>query len=238
MLSIAVCDDEALQCCTLSKKIQDILERMHIPCTVRQFYSGDALLAEAAHFDILFLDILMQGLDGMETARIFRQSSSDQILIFISSSREYVWNAYDVEAFHYLLKPVDDQKLELILQRAVQKIRKHPREYLLVHREREQKKIFLNHIRYFEIRGRMIDVHETGGCFTYYEQIRVLEDRLGDKDFFRCHKSFLVNLNYVDSYRRQELLLDNGERIPIAKRRYDDFCTELLACMRKNGGIL
>ena len=84
----------------------------------------------------------------------------------------------------------------------------------------------------------MIDVHETGGCFTYYEQIRVLEDRLGDKDFFRCHKSFLVNLNYVDSYRRQELLLDNGERIPIAKRRYDDFCTELLACMRKNGGIL
>ena len=124
MLSIAVCDDEALQCCTLSKKIQVILEQMHIPCTVRQFYSGNALLEEAGYFDILFLDILMQGLDGMETARIFRQSSSDQILIFISSSREYVWNAYDVEAFHYLLKPVDDQKLELILQRAVQKTRK------------------------------------------------------------------------------------------------------------------
>lgn len=90
MLSIAVCDDKALQCCTLSKKIQVILERMHIPCTVRQFYSGNALLEEAGYFDILFLDILMQGLDGMETARIFRQSSSDQILIFISSSREYV----------------------------------------------------------------------------------------------------------------------------------------------------
>ena len=84
----------------------------------------------------------------------------------------------------------------------------------------------------------MIDVHGTEGCFTYYEQIRVLENQLKDKGFFRCHKSFLINLNRVDSYNRQELLLDNGERIPIAKRRYDDFCQKLLTCMRTNGGIL
>ena len=238
MLSIAVCDDEVLQCCTLSNKIREILEQRNLSCTIRQFYNGNALLQEAGHFDILFLDILMQGLDGMETARIFRQSSSDQILIFISSSRDYVWNAYDVEAFHYLLKPIDDRKLAAVLLRAVQKTRKHPREYLVIRRERQQKKVFLDNIRYFEIRGRMIEVHETADRFAYYEQIRVLEDRLQGKGFFRCHKSFLVNLNYVDSYNRQELLLDNGERIPIAKRRYDDFCAELLACMRKNGGIL
>ena len=238
MLSIAVCDDEALQCCTLSNKIREILEQRNLSCTIRQFYNGNALLQEAGHFDILFLDILMQGLDGLETARRFRRQASDQILIFISSSRDYVWNAYDVEAFHYLLKPIDDRKLAAVLLRAVQKTRKHPREYLVIRRERQQKKVFLDNIRYFEIRGRMIEVHETADRFAYYEQIRVLEDRLQGKGFFRCHKSFLVNLNYVDSYNRQELLLDNGERIPIAKRRYDDFCAELLACMRKNGGIL
>lgn len=238
MLSIAVCDDEMLQCCMLSKRIQEILKHMNLSCTIRQFYSGDALLKETEHFDILFLDILMQGLDGLQTARIFRQQSSDPILIFVSSSREYVWNAYDVEAFHYLLKPIDDQKLKTVLQRAIQKTRKHPRSYLLIRQKQQQKKIFLDRIRYFEIRGRMIDVHEAEGCFTYYEQIRILENRLQDKDFFRCHKSFLVNLNYVESYNRQEILLDNKERIPVAKRRYDDFCTQLLACMRKNGGIL
>lgn len=149
-----------------------------------------------------------------------------------------MWNAYDVEAFHYLLKPVDDQKLKNVLQRAVQKIKRHPREYLLIRWERQQQKVFLDNIRYFEIRSRMIDVHGTEGCFTYYEQIRVLENQLKDKGFFRCHKSFLINLNRVDSYNRQELLLDNGERIPIAKRRYDDFCQKLLTCMRTNGGIL
>lgn len=238
MLSVAVCDDEVLWCCVLSNRIQEILNEMGIPCTVCQFYNGNTLLMEAEHFDILFLDILMQGLDGLKTARIFRQKSFDQILIFVSSSREYVWNAYDVEAFHYLLKPVDDRKLKAVLQRAVKKIRRHPREYLLIRRERQWQKIFLDNIRYFEIRGRMVDVHETEGVLTYYEQIRVLENRLQDKGFFRCHKSFLVNLNHVDSYNRQELLLSSGERIPIAKRRYDDFCKELLACMRTNGGIL
>lgn len=238
MLSIAVCDDEVLQCCALSQKIQEILDELNVPCILHRFYSGNALLKETGHFDILFLDILMQDPDGLETARIFRQRSSDQILIFISSSREYVWDAYDVEAFHYLPKPVNDEKLKAVLQKAVQKASKGPREYMIIRREHRQQKIFLDDICYFEIRGRIIDVHGTDGCFTYYEQIRVLEDRLQNKGFFRCHKSYLVNLNYVDSYSRQELFLDNKERIPIAKRRYDDFCRELLACMRTNGGIL
>ncbi len=238
MLSIAVCDDEMLPCCMLSKMIREILDELKIPCTIRQFYNGTALLQEAGNFDILFLDILMQEPDGMETARRLRQKSSDQILIFISSSRDYVWNAYDVEAFHYLLKPLDGRKLKSTLHSAVQKALTHPREYLLIRRERQQQKVFLDDIRYFEIRGRMIDLHGADGCLTYYEQIRILEDRLQGKGFFRCHKSFLVNLNCVDSYSRQELLLDTKERIPIAKRRYDDFCRELLACMKKNGGIL
>ncbi len=238
MLSIAVCDDEMIECCNLSNKIKAILDERDIPCIIRRFFNGEALLQEYDHFDILFLDILMQGLDGMETARLFRQKASDKILIFISSSREYVWEAYDVEAFHYLVKPLEEQKLRAVLQRAVQKTATHPREYLIIRRERQHEKIFLDDIYYFEIRGRRIDVHGAGKIFTYYEQIHVLEDRLRDKGFFRCHKSYLINLNQVASYNRQEVLLDSGERIPIAKRRYDGFCQELLACMRKNGGIL
>lgn len=238
MLSIAVCDDETLQCCALSSKIQKILDDMNVPCILRRFYSGTALLQDAGQFDILILDILMQEPDGLETARILRQRSHGQILIFISSSREYVWDAYDVEAFHYLPKPVDNRKLKDVLQKAVRKAAGQTQEYMIIQRERQKQKVFLRDICYFEIRGRMIDVHKTDGCFTYYEQISALEGRLQGRGFFRCHKSFLVNLNCVDSYSRQELLLDSGERIPIARRRYDDFCRELLACMRENGGIL
>lgn len=84
----------------------------------------------------------------------------------------------------------------------------------------------------------MVDVHGAEGIFTYYEQIGELEDKLRDKGFFRCHKSYLINLKYVDVYNRQEVILENGESIVIAKRRYDEFCQKVLKVMRENGGIV
>lgn len=238
MLSIAVCDDEVIECCSMARKIKDILEEMKIPCIIRQFQSGRELLQALESFDIIFLDIIMQDLDGMKTAQIFRKKASDKILIFVSSSREYVFEAYDVEAFQYLLKPVDDRKLKSVLKKAVHKTEIRSQEFIIVSRERQKKKLFLDDIYYFEIKGRMVDVHGPEGIFTYYEQIRELENKLRDKGFFRCHKSYLINLKYVDGYNRQEVILENGEKIVIAKRRYDKFVQEVLKVMRENGGIL
>lgn len=238
MLSIAVCDDEIIECCNMAKRIKEILEEMKVPCMIRQFGSGRELLQASENFDIMFLDIIMCNLDGMRTARLFRERAFDKILIFVSSSREYVLEAYDVEAFYYLLKPIDDKKLKRVLQKAVHKIESHSQEFLIVSKERQKKKLFLDDIYYFEIRGRMIDVHGAEGIFTYYEQIGILENSLRDKGFFRCHKSYLINLKYVDAYNRQEVILENGEKILIAKRRYEEFCKEILRFMRKNGGII
>lgn len=109
---------------------------------------------------------------------------------------------------------------------------------MIVSKERQKQKFFLDNICYFEIKGRQIDVHEINGIFTYYEKISILENNLQGKGFFRCHKSYLINLKHVDVYNRQEVTLDNGEKIVIAKRRYDAFCQEILAYMRKNGGLI
>ncbi len=238
MLSIAVCDDEVIECCNMAKRIKEIMEEMKIPCIIRQFRSGGELLRALESFDIVFLDIIMQDLDGMKTAQVFREKASDKILIFVSSSREYVFEAYDVEAFQYLLKPVDDRKLKNVLQKAVIKTQIRSKEFIIVSRERQKKKLFLDDIYYFEIKGRIVDAHGPEGIFTYYEQIGELENKLRDKGFFRCHKSYLINLKYVDGYSRQEVVLENGEKIVIAKRRYDEFVQEMLKVMRKNGGIL
>ncbi|MDE5598509.1 MAG: LytTR family DNA-binding domain-containing protein [Lachnospiraceae bacterium] len=238
MLSIAVCDDEVIECCNMARKIKDILEEMKIPCIIRQFRSGGELLQALESFDIVFLDIIMRDMDGMKTAEIFREKASDKILIFVSSSREYVFEAYDVEAFQYLLKPVDDRKLKSVLQKVVLKTENHSQEFIIVSRERQKKKLFLDDIYYFEIKGRIVDVHGPEGIFTYYEQIGELENKLRDKGFFRCHKSYLINLKHVDGYNRQEVILGNGEKIVIAKRRYDKFVQEVLKVMRENGGIL
>ena len=238
MLSVAVCDDEVIECCNMARKIKDILEEMKIPCIIRQFQSGRELLQAMESFDIVFLDIMMQDQDGMKTAKMLRERENEKILIFVSSSREYVFEAYDVEAFQYLLKPVNDRKLKRVLQKAVLKTEKRSQEFIIVSRERQKKKLFLDDIYYFEIRGRVVDAHGAEGIFTYYEQIGELESKLRDKGFFRCHKSYLLNLKYVDGYNRQEAILENGEAIVIAKRRYEEFCQEVLKAMRGNGGIL
>lgn len=232
MLSIAVCEDEVIECCNMAKRINEIMEEMKIPCIVRQFRSGRELLQALESFDIVFLDIMMPDLDGMKTAQLFRRKEFDRILIFVSSSREYVFEAYDVEAFQYLLKPVEDRKLKSVLQKAVLKTEKRSREFIIVSRERQKKKLFLDDIYYFEIKGRVVEVHGPEGIFTCYGQIGELENTLRDKGFFRCHKSYLINLRYVDGYNRQEAILENGENIVIAKRRYDEFVQEVLKAMR------
>ena len=238
MLSIAVCDDEVIECCNMAKRIKEIMEEIKMPCIIRQFQSGGELLQTLESFDVVFLDIIMRELDGMKTAQIFRERASDKILIFVSSSREYVFEAYDVEAFQYLLKPVDDRKLKNVLQKAIVKTQSRSQEFIIVSRERQKKKLFLDDIYYFEIKGRIVDAHGPEGIFTYYEQIGELENKIRDKGFFRCHKSYLINLKYVDGYSRKEVVLENGEKIVIAKRRYDKFVQEMLKVMRKNGGIL
>lgn len=238
MLSIAVCDDEIIACSNIAAKIKDMLEQMKMPCLIRQFNSGQELLQAPEKFDIAFLDIIMRDPNGMATAQLLRAKSPDTILIFISSSRDYVFDAYDVEAFQYLLKPIDMDKLRRVLQKAVCKTETHSSEYMIINIERQKKKLYLDDICYFEVRGRKIDIHKADDVLTYYEQIGNLEKNLQDKGFFRCHKSYLINLRHVDTYDRQEVTLDNGEKIMIAKRRYDGFIKEFLSYMRKSGGII
>lgn len=238
MLSIAVCDDEIIECSDITQRIKAILEEMKTPHIIRQFNSGRELLHSQGDFDIVFLDIIMQDLDGMKTAELFRKKSSSKILIFLTSSRDYVFDAYDVEAFRYLLKPVSDEKLKAVLQRAMNKIKDHPKEFLIIQKEREKLKFFLEDIYYFEVRGRMIDIHGKKGVYSYYDKISTLEMSLREKGFFRCHKSYLINLQYVETYNRQEAMLENGERIMIARRRYEEFCNTLLVYMRDWGGIV
>lgn len=235
MVSIAVCDDEILDCCNMAKDIKDILEEIGIPYIVRQFQSGRDLLNAIENFDIIFLDIMMCGINGMKTAQLLRDKAFDKILIFISASRNYVFEAYDVEAFQYLVKPVEHCKLKRVLQKAVKKLENYSQEFMIINQDRTRKKLLLREIYYFEIKGRIISVHGVEGIFDYYEQIGILQKNLQGKGFFRCHKSFLVNLKYVNSYNRQEIILDTGEKIAIAKRRYEAFCQEILDYMKRSG---
>lgn len=167
-MHIAVCDDEREIC----EELQEMIIRQMPDCEVAAFTSGEELLESRFPYDILFLDIQMEGMNGISTARELRKRKEEVILIFITAVREYVFDAFDVAAFHYLLKPVSAGKMAEVLERAVREVKK---------RQKDSVKKLLIQTR---TRNVMIPVKE---MIEIYATMSELEEQLGDS-FFRCHR--------------------------------------------------
>lgn len=239
MLLIAVCDDIPLECADIAKQIETILKQSNTDFMIKKFFGGLELIQSRESFDIIFLDIKMPNINGMELAKQIRKQGRQSLIIFITSASEYVFDAFDVEAFQYLLKPIQTDKLKNVLEKATKKMQIDANiDFLMISANRQIQKVFLKDILYIESIGRIAKIHCNNGTLETYEQIGILEDKLSDKFFFRCHKCFLVNLNFVDAFNKTEVRLENGEKIMLAKRRYEDFQKAILSYMKIKGGII
>ena len=239
MLLIAVCDDIPIECADIAKQIETILKQSNTDFMIKKFFGGLELIQSRESFDIIFLHIKMPNINGMELAKQIRKQGRQSLIIFITSASEYVFDAFDVEAFQYLLKPIQTDKLKNVLEKATKKMQIDANiDFLMISANRQIQKVFLKDILYIESIGRIAKIHCNNGTLETYEQIGILEDKLSDKFFFRCHKCFLVNLNFVDAFNKTEVRLENGEKIMLAKRRYEDFQKAILSYMKIKGGII
>lgn len=239
MLSIAVCDDMPIECAELAERIEKILDKIGAEYSLKRFFDGQELLKCVESFDIIFLDIKMPEISGMELAKQMRENGRDSIIVFVTSAEEYVYEAYDVEAFHFLLKPVNEDKLKNVLKKAVVKVSAcNNEDFLIISSEHQIKKILLKDILYIESVGRTVKIHCTGGIIETYKQIGDLEQTLSDKHFFRCHKSFLLNLEYVSRFDKAEIVMENGDTVYLARKRAKIFQNEFISYMKMKGGIL
>lgn len=228
-LRIAICDDE--------KEIRNNIERnirlIYADVSIVQFEDGKTLLAYTEQIDILFLDIQMQPIDGMETARELRKAGSRMTIIFVTAIEEYVFQAFDVGAFHYLVKPIEQVKFFEVLRKAVEeqksKKRKSLREEpcIAVKKGAMTQKIFLCDISYLEIFNRKVIAHKTDGEIEFYGKLVELEESLGS-NFVRCHRAYIVNLRYVLKYDASSITLESGVNIPLAKPKYAEFVKEYM----------
>ncbi len=228
MLQIAVCDDE--------KRMRDYLEALiqleYTGCQIKKFASGSQLLLEENHFDILLLDIAMEELNGIETAKTIRKNS-DAIIIFVTALKEYVFEAFDVEAFHYILKPVDEGKFNEIFGRAVKEVKASKKtEPLMIKTDLGYQYISKETIFFAENQARKIILHTLHGNIAYYAKMSDLEVALGSQ-FFRCHRGYLVNLDEIRLYDMNKIQLKNGEEIYMAKRKYHAFVTAYMNFLRR-----
>lgn len=238
-MKIGVCDDDRKVRELICQKVQKLCPAK----AVAVYESGEALLAEESLPDIIFLDIQMPPPDGMQTARLLRKRSSQAVLIFVTAFEEYVFDAFDVGAFYYLLKPFSDEKFAGVLDRAIVQCSQKEcalsaedaQRQLVIYAGGAHRAVRVSDIVYAEVFDRKIMLHTVEGDIEYYGRLKELQRQAGE-NFYRPHRSFLVNLNYVKRYNAATIWLDAGE-VPVAKKQFPEFVRRYMQFIGEKGAV-
>ena len=236
MVKIAICDDEK----NIRAYLSALVKKQGMECEITEYATAGDYFADGVEHDILFLDIELEGpgqdMDGMRMARQIRgmEDTKQPIIIFITGYEKYVYDAFDVEAFQYLLKPVDEQKFAGVFRRAAEQAAAYTgqdKKALMIQYGGTGKTITLRDIYYMESQNHKIAVHMKDGVLEYYARMSDLEEELQGQ-FCRVHKGYLINLSYVDEYNKTEVTLTNGDKLLISKYKYEDFVKAYLRFMQ------
>ncbi len=235
-MNIAVVDDEE----AIREQINNFIKKRNPDFNISGFATGEELLAAEKDFDMIFLDIQMEGISGIEVARTFRQSGVDVVLIFITGIKEYVFEAFDVSAFHYLLKPIGEQKFLEVLSRAAEEVRKRKGQKerrIFIRAKNQGYTLSLNNILYIESRGKKVEIHTSDmeDVIASYITMDELERQLRDS-FYRCHRGYLVNMAHIARYDSDSIFLSNGEKVYLTRKKHNEFVKAYMWYLQ-NGGV-
>ena len=232
MIRIAICDDEKHMSDHIRAFVYDFFRKKNREIQLRTFSSGEELLSYDGQIDILFLDIQMKGMDGMETARRLRADKFQGFLIFITVLKEMVFSSFEVQAYDYLLKPVEEKQFEKTMERLYASMRSVGEDSMLIQKGYEGRIVQKDEIIFCEIIDRKIYLNlASGEVLDYYEQIENLETKLGSH-FFRCHRSYLINLRHLKGYKNGVAYMDNGREVPVSRLRSKEFSGVILQYMK------
>lgn len=222
-MKIAICDDDWHMQQTLRLFIDQTYQDLDM--LVDGFTSGEALLAavqkQSQPYQLILLDIEMRGIDGIETAKRLRKLLPDCYIIFITSHDEFALTGYEVAAFRYLVKPVQPEKLT----EAISAVRAELSDHITLHVEDGPVEALLRvkDIYYIEAQDKRVRVVLKDTAFNDRRGIDEIERALAGEDFFRVHRSYLINFRYVARLDKHEILLVSGEQIPLSRLRKKAF---------------
>ena len=232
MIRIAICDDEKHMSDHIRSMVSDFFRKKNQEISLHMFSSGEELLSYNGHINILFLDIQMKGMDGMETARKLRADQFQGFLVFITVLKEMVFQSFEVQAYDYLVKPVDEKQFEKTMERLYASMQNASEDSLLVQKGYEGRIVQKDEIVFCEIIDRKIYLNlASGEVVDYYERIEKLETKL-DNRFYRCHRSYLINLKHLKGYKNGTAYMDNGKEIPVSRLRSKEFSGVVLQYMK------
>lgn len=226
---IAVVDDCAADREYLTKLVQNWAGNMNHTAAANIFPSAEAFLFEYEddrNFDILLLDIEMQNINGVELAKIIRQNNDSVQIVFITGFPAFIAEGYEVSALHYLMKPVSPEKLYSILDKAAANLAKSEKRLCITY-DRQTDFVPLSQITYIEAQKQYILIHTAAETYRMKSSLADMETQL-DEYFFKCQRSFLVNLRYVTRIKSDCVVLKNGTEVPISRGMAEKIGKEII----------
>lgn len=212
MLRIGICDDNSEARFSLRSSLERISEARSIETIIYEFSSGENTLkwlhSRAGETDILFLDIEMDGIDGMETARKIRQSDSTLVIIFVTGYADYVFDGYSVNALDYIMKPASPERLDTVLTRALGALHIQTDDVFICKNSDGAYRIPKSSIIYFSSDKRVITCHSKDRDYSFYDKLDNVEEDVGSS-FIRIHQRYLINAKEVKRLSGDEVSLDN-----------------------------
>lgn len=186
-----------------------------------------ARVEDTGEFDVYLLDILMPGLNGIDTGRKLRQQGDGGEIVYLTTSNDFAADSYEVRAFFYLLKPVEEKRFFQVLDDAAEKLKRRRSESIVVATADGPRRILLERIRYVERVGRCIRYHCTDGAIDS-QSIRIpfremAAPLLADRRFCLCGASFVLNFQHVTGVQGQTALLDSGQTLVLPRTVAADF---------------
>lgn len=223
-MNIAICDDEKAQRELIDQFVREWADNRNIKINILLFESSEQFWfywIEDEAIDLILLDIQMGNQNGIELARKIRETDKKMQIVFVTGITEYITQGYDVEALHYLVKPIEKNKLFQCLDKAANKAKNEGRKILLETKQ-GMVRITIQDIWYLEAFGHQCMIYTKDAAYEIRESIGKLNESNGfEKEaFIMCHRSYLVNLKYVSRIEKDSMILDDGRTVPISRNSY------------------
>lgn len=210
---IAICDDVAIE----REILGTLLHKYDAELVIHQFSCGEDLLNSRESFDLVFLDIYMNGLTGMETARALHLRNNSLPIVFLTASADFAVESYEIHAFDYIVKPLQPQRLKTVWERFLSQYQTNPK-VLIINNSGSIEKLLYDQIEFLESNSHYVTIHmEDGSTLRTQGKLDDFEQQLNDSRFLRCHKSFLVNLMLTKSMD-DNFLMQSGKCVAYRKR--------------------
>lgn len=225
-MRICLCEDDKTQLAYVNNLINNWADMKRIQLQTFQYESAERLLFEhmdSFPFDLLILDIHMDKINGMELARKIRVLDKDLPILFLTGQAEYVYEGYEVGAFRFLLKPIKEEQIRSALDQIVEKLASETDKYYIFQYMGEIIKIGYKDIIYIESFGHYVKLITGNKVYEWKYSLGKIMKELEDERFCSPHRSYLVNLLYIESMGKSECVLSTGIKVPISRSNYQNF---------------